>query len=74
MMGATGRYLLRSILSGVAAAQASLLTAALATGGIDANDGLVAFLLAVGATLAYAGIGAVIPQIEPRVGNTLPEA
>jgi len=71
MMGPTARYLLRCILYGVAAAQASLLTVALASGGIDQNDGVIAILLAIGASLAYAGIGAAVPQVEPKIGNKL---
>lgn len=69
-MNATARYLLRCALSGVAAAQASLLTAALADG-INGNDILIAGLLAIGAALAYAGIGAAVPQVEPHIGNEL---
>lgn len=70
-MGKTGRFLLRTALTGIAAVQASLLTVALSSESFSTNDFVVAGLLGLGASLAYAGIGAAVPQVEPHVGNEL---
>ncbi len=70
-MGPTARYALRCLLWGIAAANSSLITVAVAGDPITANAGIVALLLGVGATLTYAGIGAAIPQVEPNIGNVL---
>lgn len=68
---AESRYVLRSSLAGVAAADASLVTAAL-NGGIGWDDGVIGLLLGVGSALAYAGIGAATKPVEPNIGNTMP--
>lgn len=61
------RYVIRSGLTGVAAAASSLLTS---MPGLTVDDGIVAGLLGVLAALSYAGIGASSSKLEPEVGRT----
>lgn len=56
------RYALRAVLVGVASLCSSLLADA---------DWKRAILTSVLATLAYAGIGAVVPAVEPNIGKKL---
>lgn len=65
------RFILRAVLVGVAVAVAMLQRD---TPGISLNDLVDAALYAVGAALSYAGVGAVVPQVEPSVGNKLPKS
>lgn len=58
----TARYALRCVLVGVAA----LVTA------LQAGQGLTeAVLAAAAAAIAYAGIGAIVPAVEPSIGKKL---
>lgn len=66
-MNATGRYVLRAVLTGVAGAATSLLTA---MPGLTVDDGIMAGLLGVLAGLSYAGIGAASSTVEPSIGRT----
>lgn len=62
------RFALRSTLVGVAAVVASL------TGnlpGIDGGELVESLLVGAGAALSYAGIGALVPAVEPHIGNKL---
>ena len=65
-MSATGRYVLRCFLTGVAAAASSLLTA---MPGLTLDDAIMAGLLGLLAGLSYAGIGAASTTVEPGVGR-----
>lgn len=69
------RFVLRCVLFGVSAFLVSLQAASQAAGaGSSLNTGdLINALIAGGiAGIAYAGIGAAIPAVEPNVGNTRP--
>lgn len=69
-MGPTSRYVLRCALVGVAALLTSLQASAYGSA-IDQAE-LVNALLAAGvAALAYAGIGAAVPVVEPNIGNKM---
>lgn len=59
-------YVIRTILTGVAAAASSLLTA---LPGISGDDLIGAVLLGIVFALGYAGIGVASATIEPSVGN-----
>lgn len=61
------RYVLRAVLTGVASAASSLLTA---MPGLSLDDLIIAGLLGLIGGLGYAGIGAASPKIEPDVGRT----
>lgn len=65
------RFVLRALLVGVAVFVAILQRE---TPGISLSDLLDATLYGVSASLSYAGVGAVVPQVEPSVGNTLPKS
>jgi hypothetical protein len=62
------RFALRAFLFGVAGANAVLIAA---LPGLDLDDATKAFLIGLGSALAYAGIGASVPQVEPSVGKKL---
>lgn len=64
-MGATARYIVRSVFVGVAAADAVLIAA---LPGITWDDATKAILIGLGNALAYAGIGAGT-SVEPSVGK-----
>lgn len=64
------RFALRATLFGVAATNASLL-ASITGSSLTWNEAAFAFLTGVSTGLAYAGIGAAVPQVEPNVGNKL---
>lgn len=66
----TARYILRGLLSGVAALLVSLQASA---SGSDLNSGEVYQALIAGAlvSLAYWGIGAAVPAVEPSIGNKM---
>lgn len=66
----TARYLLRCFLVGVASVLVSLQAS---SAGSDLNSGEVWQALIAGglAALAYAGIGAAVPAVEPNIGNKL---
>lgn len=65
----TARYVLRCVLFGVSAVLVSLQAS---SAGSDLSQGEVVQALIAGgiATLAYAGIGAASPAVEPNIGNT----
>jgi hypothetical protein len=65
------RFVLRAVLVGVAVAAAKLQGN---LPGISGSDAIDAALAAIIASLAYAGIGVAVPQVEPKVGNKLPGA
>ena len=70
------RYVLRCVLFGVSAFLVSLQAAAQASGaGSALNSGdLINALIAGGiAGIAYAGIGAAVPAVEPNIGVKRPE-
>jgi hypothetical protein len=67
----TARFVLRAALVGFAVFVAMLQHD---TPGIGLNDLLDAALYGVSAALSYAGVGAVVPQVEPSVGNKLPKS
>ncbi len=72
----TARFVLRCMLFGVSAFLVSLQAAAQASGAGSALNGgdVVNALIAGGiAGIAYAGIGAAVPAVEPNIGNTRPE-
>ena len=69
-MSATGRYVLRCFLVGVAALATSLQASAYGSS-LDQAELINGVLAAIVAALAYAGIGAAIPSVEPNVGNKL---
>jgi len=62
------RFALRCALCGVAAANAYLLGA---LPGIDGAEALEAALTGIGGAFSYAGIGALLPQVEPSIGRKL---
>lgn len=64
------RFALRAILVGVAASNAAFLTIVYAGHAITGSS--VGILISVGVAhaLAYAGIGAAVPSVEPSIGNT----
>jgi hypothetical protein len=64
------RFALRAVLVGVAASNAAFLTALYAGQAISST--FVAILVSVGVahSLAYAGIGAAVPSVEPSIGHT----
>ena len=66
------RYVLRCVLFGFAAFLSALQASSF---GSDLHwDELVQALIAGGiAALAYAGIGAAVPAVEPNIGNKRPE-
>jgi len=70
-MGSTARFALRAGLTGFAAANASLLTVALKAGAIGLFDFAIAGIIGFGAALAFAGIGAAIPQVDGSIGNKI---
>lgn len=59
-------YIVRVLLTGVAAAASSLLTS---LPGLTGDDWLTAGLLGVVLGLGYAGIGAASTRIEPDIGR-----
>ena len=63
------RYVLRCVLFGVSALLVSLQAS---SAGSELESGeIVQALIAGGiAALAYAGIGAAVPAVEPNIGNT----
>jgi hypothetical protein len=61
------RFALRSALVGLAV----FLTSLQASLPFEGGDLVPALLAGVLAALAYAGIGAAIPAVEPRVGNKM---
>ena len=64
----TARYLLRAFLVGVAALVVSL--QASATGSdLEPSEWRNAIFAGILAALAYAGIGAAVPAVEPSIGN-----
>ena len=66
----TARYVLRAFLFGVS----GFLVALQAHGTPIDTNGLIESLIAGGlAGLAYAGIGAAVPAVEPNIGNTRSE-
>lgn len=69
-MSATMAFLVRSIGTGLFVGNAILL-AATAKGEIDNKTILLAVLTGIQGALTYAGIGAAIPQIEPKIGNKI---
>lgn len=69
-MSPTGRYVLRCFLVGVAALATSLQASAYGSG-LDQAELVNGLLASVIAALAYAGIGAAVPVVEPNVGNKL---
>lgn len=66
-MSATARYVLRCVLTGVAASVSSLVTA---MPGFTVDDAIMAALLGILAALSYAGIGAASSAVEPSIGRT----
>ena len=62
------RYVLRSFLFGVSAFLVSLQASAMGSS-LDQSEVLNAAIAAGIAALAYAGIGAASPAVEPNVGN-----
>lgn len=64
------RFALRSVLVGVAAANAAFL--AMLYAGQSISGTAIAIIGSVGIShgLAYAGIGAAVPSVEPSIGNT----
>jgi len=72
-MGTQARFVVRATLTGVAAANASLVTLLVAGDPVSARAVAICVSLGLGSSLAYAGIGAVVPQVEPHVGNQLDE-
>ncbi len=73
-MGQTARYLIRTALFGIGSANAALLTALYADQAINGRFIALLVSLGVGSALAYAGIGAAVPQVEGGIGNKLPPA
>lgn len=67
-MSPLARMALRCALTGAFTANGILIAA---LPGISANDLTYAALTGLGSALAYAGIGAAVPQVEPHVGNKL---
>jgi hypothetical protein len=68
----TARYVLRCVLFGLSAVLVSL--QASSTGSDLQTSEVYQALIAGGiAALAYAGIGAAVPAVEPNIGNTRPE-
>lgn len=67
-MSVYARFVLRAALSGAFASNGVLLSA---LPGITGGDALLALFTGIGSALAYAGIGAAVPQVEPHVGNKL---
>jgi len=67
-MSANIAFALRSIGTGLFLGNAVLL-AIVATAEITQDHLILAGLTALQGALAYAGIGAAVPQIEPRIGN-----
>lgn len=64
----TARYVLRATLVGVAALVVSL--QASATGSdLEPSEWRNAVFAGILAALAYAGIGAAVPAVEPNIGN-----
>lgn len=72
-MSATSRYVLRCFLVGVASFCVSLQASAYGSS-IDQAELVNALLAAIVAALAYAGIGAAVPAVEPNIGNKLDDA
>lgn len=64
----TSRYVLRCFLVGVAALCVSLQASGYGSS-LDQAELINAVLAAVVAALAYAGVGAAVPAVEPNVGN-----
>ena len=63
------RFALRAVLVGVLAGLAVLKTA-LGDGSVNWSEAVEILYLALGASAAYAGIGAAVPSVEPSIGNT----
>jgi hypothetical protein len=63
------RFALRAVLVGVLAGLAVLKTA-LADGSLSWSEMVEVAYLAIGASAAYAGIGAAVPVVEPSIGVT----
>lgn len=61
------RYLVRAVLTGISAAQASLLTVAASGDGFTTRTYVTAGLLGLGGFLAYLGIGVASTNVEPAV-------
>lgn len=72
-MGPTARYVLRCLLVGVATLAGSLQASGYGSS-LDQAELVNGVLAAVVAALAYAGIGAAVPVVEPNVGNKLDNA
>jgi hypothetical protein len=60
------RFALRATLVGIAALVASLQGN---LPGISGDEFIQGILVAGGAALAYAGVGALVPAVEPNIGN-----
>lgn len=67
-MSATSRYVLRCFLFGLSAFLVSLQASALGSS-LNQTEVLNAAIAAGIAALAYAGIGAASPSVEPNIGN-----
>ena len=63
------RFALRAVLVGVLAGLAVLKTA-LGDGSMSWSEAIEVAYLALGASAAYAGVGAAVPSVEPSIGNT----
>ena len=63
------RFALRAVLVGVLAGLAVMKTA-LGDGSVNWSEAIEVVYLALGASAAYAGIGAAVPSVEPSIGNT----
>lgn len=66
----TARYVLRCFLVGVAGLAASLQASGYGSS-IDQSELINGLLAGVILALGYAGIGAAVPAVEPRIGNTM---
>ena len=64
------RFALRSALVGLAAGVASLQASSLGSD-LTQAELITAVLAAFSAALSYAGVGALIPQVEPSVGRKM---
>ena len=62
-------FFLRCIGTGLFIGNGLLLAAIAATGEITKEHLILALLTGLQGALGYAGIGAAVPQIEPRIGN-----
>lgn len=62
------RYVLRSTLVGVGGFLSSL-SASMVGSDLTSGETVLAISTGFGMALAYAGIGAAFPQVEPSIGN-----